>query len=160
MKQIFSFLLAALLALPMAAQDGKSFYEKYSDAEGVDAVHVSGFMLHLVDRFMPVDDEDDEDMKRLMKSFSGIYVLNSENARVSANIMKDVEKASKRGNCEELMEAKEDGSVMHIYTMGDEDIVRSLFIVTQADDEVSLVSIDGKMPRQELEKAIAESKKD
>lgn len=160
MKQIFSFLLAALLALPMAAQDGKSFYEKYSDADGVDAVHVSGFMLHLVDRLMPAEDEDDLKLKQFMKTFSGVYVLNSENARVSANIMKDVEKAVKRSNCEELLEAKEDGEVTHIYTMGDEDTVRSLFILTQDDDEVTLVSIDGKIPREELEKAIAESQKD
>ena len=50
MKNIIVFIAALLLSLSAAAQNGKSIYQKYSDAENVSAVYVSPAMFRMIGR--------------------------------------------------------------------------------------------------------------
>ena len=61
------------------------------------------------------------------------------------------------GRFELLMEAKDKGSVTRMYTVGDERTVTSFVMLAQDNGEVSFISFDGKMDRQELDNLLAAS---
>ena len=48
MKRIIVILAALLLSISAFAQNGKSIYQKYSDADGVTAVYISPAMFRLI----------------------------------------------------------------------------------------------------------------
>ena len=54
------------------------------------------------------------------------------------------------------MEAKEDGEVMRMYTVGDEKTVNSFVMLSKGHNEVSYICFDGKMDRAQLENILAD----
>ena len=64
------------------------------------------------------------------------------------------------GQYELLLEAKEDGEATRLYTIGDEKYVTALVMLTRSGDDVTYISIDGKMDRGKLEELLAESAAD
>ena len=48
MKKIFAIAAAMLVTVSAFAQDGKSIYKKYSDAENVSAVYISPAMFRMM----------------------------------------------------------------------------------------------------------------
>ena len=55
------------------------------------------------------------------------------------------------------MEAKEDGEVVRMYTVGDEKTVTSFVMLARDKEEVSFISFDGNMDRQEMENILAQA---
>ena len=162
MKKILIVLFVSMVSLGMSAQSGSAIYEKYADAEGVAAVHVSSNLFRLFHRLpsINVGGEDDLDLSPIVRSLTGLYVLTSENRKSSENMLKDVERYLRKGRFDELLEAKEKGRVIHVYTCGDEEIVESLVLVSRDSDEAAFICLDGEMPREELERAIAKAAED
>lgn len=156
MKKILAFAAASLLSVSLFAQDGASIYQKYSDADGVDAVFISPAMLRLIGVLPAVEMNDSElNLGNLLRSFNGFYVLDSKNPSVNSSLKSDAEKLISKGNYEMLMEVKENGEAVRIYTAGDEETVTSLVVLSINGDKGTFVSIDGSMSRAELENALA-----
>ena len=55
------------------------------------------------------------------------------------------------------MEAKEDGEVVRMYTVGDSKTIESFVMFVVDGDETTFVCLDGQMPREETEKLILEA---
>ena len=53
------------------------------------------------------------------------------------------------------MEAKDNGEVVRMYTVGDEKTVNSFVLLARQEDEVSYISFDGKIDRQQMENILA-----
>ena len=155
MKRILILAAAALLAFTANAQDGKSIYMKYSDAENVSAVYISPAMFRLVGRIPELDLGSGMDVAPVIKTLEGFYLIDSDNSSKNEDIKKDVEKMVKRGTYEMLMEVKDDGEVVHIYTAGTEKTVTSFVLISVDGGETTFISLDGQMPREQLEKLIA-----
>lgn len=157
MKKLFALLTAALLSTAAFAQSGKSVYMKYSDANDVSAVYISPAMFKMMGKLpdMKMDDKD-INLSSIVKTMSGLYIIDSENAGINNSIRKDVEKFITRGDYEIMMEAKDNGESMRIYTMGDEKVVRSFVLLAYEENECSFICLEGEMPREALEKILSE----
>lgn len=154
MKKIFTAIAAMLLTVCAFAQNGKAIYQKYSDEKGVDAVYVSPAMFKLIGN-LPVNYGDESlDIASIVKSLSGFYLLSVENDTVADKISSDVVKFVRNGKYELLMEAKDDGDKMTIYTVNDGDIT-SLVMVAVKPGETTFICLDGKILQADLEKMLA-----
>ena len=79
---------------------------------------------------------------------------------LAAELADDVNRFIKKGQYELLMEAKDSGEVMRLYTVGDDYIVNSLVMLARSGGDTNFICIDGDMPRDQLENLIAEAAKE
>lgn len=155
MKKIIAIAAAMLLTVSAFAQDGKSIYQKYSDEKGVSAVYVSPAMFRLMGKIPDIDlGGEDLNLSPIIKSLDGLYIINAENSTIGAELQKDVDKLVKKGTYELLMEAKDDGDKVEIYTVGNDKIINSFVLLALEPDESTFICFSGQIPREELEKAI------
>lgn len=150
-----------LIAVGAFAQEGKRLYNKYSDQEGVSAVYISPAMFKLMGQLPDINVETADgkkmDMAPLVRSFSGFYMLSFEKkSAASAELYKEVTSLVNKGNFELLMEVKDDGSTVRMYTLGDEKVVNSFVCIINEEDETMFFSLEGSMNRSDLEKLISD----
>lgn len=160
MKKIITIALMLLLTVGAFAQEGKRLYNKYSDQEGVSAVYISPAMFKLIGQLPDINVETADgkkmDMAPLIRSFSGFYMLNFENkSALSAELYKEVTAMVNKSNFELLMEVKEAGSTIRMYTLGDEKVVNSFVCIINEDDQTMFFCLEGTMNRSDLEKLMA-----
>lgn len=161
MKKLFAIVVLALLSVAALAQNGRDIYNKFSDEAGVSSVYISPAMFRLIGKIPDIQMEDSNvNFSSIIKSMSGFYIISTSNMAVADELYSDVKKYINKGDFELLMEAKEDGQVMRMYTAGNDKTVNSFIMISKDDDEVSFISFDGNMDRQELENVIAEAAAD
>jgi len=149
-----------MMAVTSFAQSGKSIYNKYSDSEGISAVYISPAMFRMMGTIPSMDiDGYDVEIGSIVQSLTGMYILNSENKKINDALKADVEKFISKGKYELLMEAKDNGDIVRIYTMGDEKTVTGFVLLANEPGECSFICIDGSMSRKELERIISENMK-
>lgn len=156
-------IIAALLLsfICASAQNGKSIYQKYSDSEGVSAVYISPAMFRLMGKIPDMEVEGkDVNLAPIIQTLTGLYIINSEDPEIIGNLKKDVDKFISGGKYELLMEAKDSGDIVRMYTVGTETIVDSFVMIAVEPDETSFICIDGKIKREDLEKALGAKMKD
>ena len=153
-------MIAAMLLLTISsfAQDGKSFYQKYSDTEGVSAVYISSAMFRLMGRIPDLDVEgEDINLAPIIQSLSGLYLISSEDKAVGGDIKADADRFVAGGRYELLLEVKDSGEIVRIYTMGTEKTVSGFVMIAADDAETTFIYLDGKMNREDLENLLAQS---
>ena len=156
-------LIFTLLALSVSAlaQNGKQLYSKYSGLPGMEAVYISPAMFRIIGKIPDVELNDKNvNFSSIIKSMTGFYILNTENGETGAKLFADVKKFIDSGKYELLMEAKDDGQVVRMYTVGDEKTVTSFVMLARDKDEVSFISFDGNMDRQQMENILADAAAD
>lgn len=155
MKRLYIILILLLVSISAIAQDGRAIYNKYSDLPGVEAVYISSAMFRLIGKIPEVEmGDEDVDLAPIIKNLKGFYIISTEEKAIGDDLYADVKKRLDRGEYEMLMEAKEDGEVMRLYTAGDDFTVRSFIMLTRDAAEVSFIGLDGEMPREQLEELI------
>lgn len=158
MKKLYTILLLLTLCVTALAQNGRDLYNKYSDKSGMEAVYISPAMFRLIGRIPDVEFQDGEvNFSPLIKSMTGFYILNTTDPAIGASLYADVNKYVQSGHYELLMEAKENGEVMRMYTVGDQHTVTSFVMLAREGDEVSFISFDGKMDREQMENLLAQA---
>lgn len=158
MKKIVLALALMLMTIHSFAQDSRSIYNKYSDEKGVSAVYISPAMFKMIGRIPEVQlNENKTDLTPLVKSLNGFYLLNSESTRVSTGINQEVKKFITSGKYELMMEVKDDGEAVRIYTVGNKKTITSLVLLTFDGTECTFIAMDGEMDRERLEELIADS---
>lgn len=162
MKRI-TLLVAALFMLTanICAQDSKGIYNKYSDNDEVSAVYISAAMFKLMGKVPNMDvGNGSMNIGSIIKNLDCMYILDCDDPNVSANIKSDVNKYISKYKFELLMEIKDRGEVVRIYTSGNEKTVTQ-FVMTAAEaDAYTLICLDGTMSRADLEKMIAKATQD
>ena len=160
MKRIAAFVAAMFLLTAGAwAQDGKGIYNKYSDNDNVSAVYISSSMFKLMGKVpnMDLGEGSSMDLGSIIKNLNSMYLLDCEDPDLCAEIKADVNKFIKKYEFEMLMEIKDKGEVVRIYTTGSEKTVTQ-FVMTAAEyDAFTFICLDGTMSRADLEKAIAKA---
>ena len=119
MKRI-AVIVAALILLTTGAwaQDGKGIYNKYSDNDEVSAVYISSAMFKLMGKVPNMDvGKNSMDLGPLIKSLNAMYLLDCEDPDVCSEIKSDVNKYINKYKFEMLMEMKDKGEVVRIYTL-------------------------------------------
>ncbi len=161
MKNIIVFFAALLLSLSAAAQNGKSIYQKYSDAENVSAVYVSPAMFRMIGRIPDLEvGEDNVNLSPIIHSLTGLYILNSENASINSALRSDAERFINAGRYELLMEAKDSGETVRMYTIGNDRTIEGFVMLAVDAGEVTFICLDGQMPRKDFEGLIAKQMAD
>jgi hypothetical protein len=161
MKRILLLAVLLLGALTASAQSGKSIYQKYSDAENVSAVYISPAMFRLIGKIPDLEFGDNNvNLAPLIRSLSGLYIINSENPRVNDKLSSEVSRFISNGRYELLMESKDGGEVVRMYTVGTEKVVNSFVMISADGPEATFICLDGQMDRQELEGVLVETMKD
>lgn len=161
MKKLYIILILLAVSISAIAQDGRALYTKYSDLPGVEAVYISSAMFRLIGKIPEVEmNGEDVDLAPIIKSLKGFYILSTENQATGNDLYADVTKRLERGEYELLMEAKEDGEVMRLYTAGDDFTVRSFIMLTRDASEVTFMGLDGEMPREQLEEIVMKAVED
>lgn len=156
MKRIIFLIAALLLTLSAAAQNGKSIYQKYSDEENVSAVYISPAMFRLIGKIPDVDTGDGEvNFSSIIRSLSGMYILNSENERINGSLRAEAERFINSGKYEMLMEAKNSGETVRMYTVGNDKFVEGFVMLAAEAASVTFICLDGRMPRDDFEKVMA-----
>ncbi len=156
MKRIIVILAALLLSISTFAQHGKNIYQKYSDAEGVTAVYISPAMFRLIGSIPDLEvGEDKVNLTPIIQALTGFYIIDSENPDINGRLRSDVEGIIKNGKYELLMEVKESGETVRMYTMGNERTINGFAMLAAEAAEVTFISLDGEMPRKEFEALIA-----
>ena len=160
MKKLYILVAMLMLSVTAYAQDGRSIYNKYSDLANVEAVYISPAMFRLIGKIpdMPVE-EGSVNLGPIIKTLSGLYILSIKEDQVAQNLADDVNRFISRGQYELLMEAKDNGEVMRMYTVGDDSIVNSFVMLAREANEVNFICLDGTIPRDQLESLIAEAAK-
>ena len=156
MKNIIVIFATIILSVNAFAQNGKSIYQKYSDEKGIEAVYVSPAMFKLIGN-LPMDLGEDMNLASIVKSLSGFYLLSSSDPEVGGKIKNDVSKFMKNGKYELLMEAKDEGDKMTIYTVNEGDYVTSLVMIADelGGGETTFICLDGRILYSDLENMIA-----
>ena len=155
-------LIAALMIASVAAfaQSGKSIYQKYSDCEKVGAVYISPAMFRLIGQIPDLEVEDEDiNLTPIIKSLKGLYLINSENPDIRESVIKDVERFVDSDAYELLMEAKEEGETVRIFTMGNEQTVKGFVMLAIEAAELTFICIDGEMDRNDLNATFAKMMK-
>ena len=156
MKHITLILAALLLSLSALAQNGKSIYQKYSDAEQVSAVYISPAMFRLIGKIPDIDTGSDKvNLSPVIRSLTGMYILNSENAAINGQLRAEAERFIQSGKYELLMEAKDSGQTMRMYTVGNDKVVNGFVMLAAEADEVTFICLDGQMHRDQFEDLLA-----
>ena len=161
MKRILILAVLLLSALTASAQNGKSLYQKYSDAEGVSAVYISAAMFRLIGKIPDMEVGDSRvNLAPLIRSLNGLYILSSENDRVNDKLVSEANRFISSGRYELLMEAKENGEIVRMYTVGDKKTINSLVMIAADGPETTFICLDGQMDREELETVLVETLKE
>lgn len=158
MKKITAMAVMLLMAVGAFAQEGRNIYNKYSDSEGVSAVYISPAMFNLIGKIpelnVEVGEGENMDLAPLIRSFSGFYLLDMSGSAQSAEMASDVEAMVRKGRYELLMEVKDDGDNVNIYTVGNEKTIESFVFLSRSGGDVQFICIDGSMNRSDVEKLI------
>lgn len=161
MKKFYILVLMLLASVSALAQNGRALYNKYSDLPDVEAVYISPAMFRLIGKIPDVEmQEGSVNFGPIIKTLSGLYILNIPKSDAAAQLADEVNHFVTKGHYELLMEAKDNGEVMRMYTVGDKKIVNSLVMLSRDGSETSFICLDGTMPREQLESLIAEAAKE
>ena len=157
MKRIITIAALLLFSISSFAQNGKSIYQKYSDAEGVSAVYISPAMFRVIGKIPDLNVEGENvNLAPIIQSLSGLYLIDSENAKINASLKADAEKFVTGGHYELLLEAKDSGETVRMYTVGSEAVVDGFVMIAVDGAETTFICLDGKMKRDDLENLLAE----
>ena len=143
------------------AQEGKRLYNKYSDSEGVSAVYISPAMFKLIGQIpelnVDMDNGEKMDLAPLIRSFSGFYMLDISEKTLASELYKEVTTLIDKGKYEMLMEVKDSGDKLRMYTAGDAKTVESFLFIANDGMETQFICLDGAMDRKEIESLIAKA---
>lgn len=161
-KIIIAITVLLLTAAGTFAQEGKNIYNRYSDAQGVSAVYISPAMFKLIGKIpelnVEVAEGENMDLAPLIRSFSGFYMIDTDcNHEIGKTLASDVEGMVRKGRYELLMEVKDDGDNVRIYTVGNDNTIKSFVFLCKSDGAVQFICVDGTMNRQEVENLIAKA---
>ena len=161
MKRIYAIAVLLLMTVGAYAQSGKTIYNKYSDSNGVSAVYISPTMFRMIGQLPNLDieasDGEEVDIAPLVRSFEGFYLLSVSDKAQAAELKQEVQSMIKSGRFEMLMEAKDSGNTMRIYTAGNDKNISSLVMLAQEGDSVQFICLEGSMNRKDFETLIAKS---
>lgn len=161
MKRIIISAILLLSATLASAQEGKNIYNRYSGNKGVSAVYISPSMFKIIGKLpdleMETEDGNSINIAPLISTFQGFYMLDINNPTTKSAIDKDVASMISKGRYELMMEVKDEGGTVQIFTSGNEKIIESFVFIASDGESVQFICIDGEINRSDIEKLIADS---
>ena len=114
-------------------------------------------MFRLIGRIPDVEIGDSNvNLARVIKSMTGFYLISFEDPELGRELSADVSGLLDRSDYELMMEVKDDGQTVRLYTVSPTDeLITSLIMHVRDQEETTFLSIDGEIDRAALEELIA-----
>ena len=147
MKKNVILVLMALLMMPLTSM-AQDIFAKYSDNADVTYVNIKPKMIQMLAKMdIDTDDPDTKEYMEMVNSISSLKTIITEKGNISTDIAAWVN--SKSRGLEELMEVKDEGTVIKFFIKEgkDEDHVEELLIFVNGlsnQMEGSDININGK----------------
>jgi len=153
MKRIISILAIAFIMLfaSAKAQSLNHFFNKYDNDSRFESVSVGKFLLNLA-LFSGDLQPSDRDMISKIKKIKILTTKNGYEPEFAESVMLDLNNTINKGNFENLVEVRDKGDHVNIYTRFSGDNFTDLLIAVKEPDEISLIWISGKISRDFIEK--------
>ena len=111
----------------------------------------------LPDLQMETGDDKSINLASLINTFQGFYMLEISNPTTVSAINKDVASMISKGKYELMMEVKDEGETLRIYTYGNDKTIESFVFIASDGCGLQFICIDGAMKRSDIENLIASS---
>ena len=152
MKRLLIFpAIVFFLTCGLKAQSLNRFFQKYDDDNRFESVSVGKFLFNLALLSNDIKGEERELLANLRK----VKILTTnENAQpeFTSKVMRDLQKVIENGDFENLVEVREKGERVNIYTRMNGDCFTDLLIEVKDATEINLIWINGKLSRNIIEK--------
>lgn len=157
MKKTIMVAVLALLSMSAFAQNAKAIYNKYSGQEGVTGVYISGSMFKMMGEMPEIPlGENGTDLTPYIKAMNGFYLLTTPH---NDAIAKDAEKLVASGEYEMMMEVKDSGDHVRIFTSKKGNMITGFLILVDDSSEYVFICLDGQISEEDFQKLIAEAMK-
>lgn len=152
MKKLLTLIAAlCILASTMQAQSLNRFFNKYANDTRFESVSVGKFLLTLPLIFGDMNQSDRE----ILSCINRIKVLTSNSgldSEFSSAILNDLDKIIVQGNYDKMVEVREKGEKVYIYSRILENKNSDLLLVVKEKDEMNLIWINGRFSQRVIEK--------
>ncbi|WP_452598725.1 DUF4252 domain-containing protein [Pontimicrobium sp. MEBiC01747] len=148
MKKTVVLFALAILLMPLTAMAQKNIFDKYSDNEDVTYVSIKPKMFQMLAKIdIDTDDKDAKEFLEMVNSITSFKTMATDNKAIAADIAGWVK--SRSNSLEELMEVKDDGTIVKFYVKEgkDADHVKELLMYVNGLDEKmkdANININGK----------------
>ena len=89
-----------------------------------------------------------------------VLISGTEDKDLADKIFKDVSKVVNGHKFETLMEVRDKGERVNVFSLGDKNFLKSLLFTAFQGNETTFISIDGLIKRDDVENAIGAAAKD
>lgn len=139
MKKLVFLMFAFIIASTSQAQIGKEFYNKYSDAKGVQTTYISPSMFKQMDQEALNIQCDNISLK----SVHGMYVIDCDDSATIKRIKKDIDLKLSQNEFELMIESKDGDDCSRIYMAKKGNDTIGLVVFSEDSEDINIVFIDG-----------------
>lgn len=147
-------LAIAILVAPIAAS-GQSLFDKYEENEEVTSIVFTKKVFRMLAELkIDLDDPEAQEVLDMASNITGLKVLTTGDAAVSAQMKADVDKYLKSSDLEELMRIKDGGQTVKFYVKEGKDdnhVKELLMFVTGLKETLKDQNISINGEKRELE---------
>ena len=156
-KIIISSLAMALIIISAPLVNAQhpavdDFHKFYKDKDDVHMIVLDGGIFQLL-AWVASWDQSDEDaavFKKLTENIEGLNLIVVPKAAEGKYTFADVKKHIRNDNFSELMNVREDGSLISFYAQGNEKEVRDMIIFIDDSSEYCIISVKGVLNSDDL----------
>lgn len=152
-KFVFTLLLVFVCHLGYA-QSINGLFNEFGSEKNADCVKVSSFMMSLGKMFAGHD--EDAEIIRKIKSIK-VLDLESCTASVKERFSKKVNRLSLKGY-DELMRVNDEGEKVRVLMKTKKETIRELLFVCTGKEDCTLVQINGKFTKEDIDKLVNQEK--
>ncbi len=148
MKKTLTLFVLALLMMPLTAMAQSSIFDKYSDNTDVSFVSIKPKMFQMLAKIdINTDDPEAQEFLNMVNSITSFKTMATDNKAIASDIAVWVNK--RKNSLEELMEVKDNGTVVKFYVKEgkDENHVSELLMFVNGLDAIMKnqdISINGE----------------
>lgn len=153
-KFVFTLLLVFVCHLGYA-QSINGLFNEFGSEKNADCVKVSSFMMSLGKMFAGHD--EDAEIIRKIKSIK-VLDLESCTASVKERFSKKVNRLSLKGY-DELMRVNDEGEKVRVLMKTKKETIRELLFVCTGKEDCTLVQINGKFTKEDIDKLVNQETK-
>jgi TusA-related sulfurtransferase len=147
MKNKLIVLIMAIMLLPLTGMAQSNIFDKYSDNPDVTYVSIKPKMFQMIAKMgINIEDPEAKAYMDMVSSITSFKTIVTDNKTIATDINKWVK--SRSGGLEELMEVRDNGSIVNFYVKEgkDADHVKELLIFVNGIDKMmeDKIEINGK----------------
>lgn len=147
MKNFRMMLVSVLLTLPLLVQAQQELFKKYSDMKGVSCVYISKTMLEMNPSLITKDIY----IGNAASNMNSVQIISTLDAKIKAELMKDIRTLLKSSRYELLMKQKGTVSSSEFYVSRKGDKIKEFVMVTNGAASLKFVYFEGDMTTKDVQ---------